>query len=134
MVSANTVWECRTTGSDTNGGGFVTGASGTDYSQQASPQYTLTLVTTAAANAICLSASAAANMVGNICYIASGTNFIVGWYQIISVSVGVSFTLDRTCTSAAGANGSINIGGALATVGQAAQNCVNGNVVYIFNG
>ena len=33
-LSANSVFEVRTAGNDTNGGGFVTGAAGTDYSQQ----------------------------------------------------------------------------------------------------
>ena len=35
-------WDCRSTGSDTNGGGFKQGASGTDFSQQAAAQYALT--------------------------------------------------------------------------------------------
>ena len=114
-ISASVVWEFESgaTANMVNGGGFHTGASGTDYSQQAAAQYNLTTVTTAAANAICLSASADATMVGNIAHIISGTNFTAGWYEIISVVAGVSFTLDRTCTSAAGSLGIINIGGAL---------------------
>lgn len=32
-LSSATVFEVRTTGADTNGGGFVAGAAGTDYSQ-----------------------------------------------------------------------------------------------------
>lgn len=123
-LSANTVWEIRTGGADTNGGGFVTGASGVDYSQQNSAQYALTNVTTAAANAILLSASAAADMIGNILYIASGTNFTVGFYQVTAVSVGVSITVDRNCTTAAGALGVVNVGGALATPGQFAANMI----------
>ena len=39
-LSASTVWEVRTAGSDTNGGGFVTGAAGTDLSQQNSANAT----------------------------------------------------------------------------------------------
>lgn len=118
-LSASTVWEVRTTGADTNGGGYVTGSSGTDFSQQAAAQFALTTVTTAAANAICLSASAATTMVGNIAQIISGTNFTAGFYQILSVVAGVSFTLDRTCTSAAGANGVVNIGGGFLTIQKA---------------
>lgn len=111
------VWEVRpTNGSDTNGGGFITGATGTDYSQQNAAQYALTGLTTAAANAIILTASASADMVGNIISITAGTNFIVGFYQILSVSVGVSITVDRNCTTAAGALGTANIGGALKTI------------------
>ncbi len=131
-LAAATVLEVRALGADTNGGGWVTGASGTDFSQQNAAQFALTNVTTAAANAICLSASAAATMVGNICQIISGTNFTAGFYQILSVSVGVSFTVDRNCTTAAGALGVINIGGALASPGQAgAVATVAGMTVYI---
>ena len=41
-LSANTVLEVRNGGSDTNGGGFVTGAAGTDWSQQDAAQYSVT--------------------------------------------------------------------------------------------
>lgn len=114
-LSASTVWEIRTTATagNANGGGFVTGASGTDYSQQDAAQYNLTGVSTSGADAILLTASAAADMVGNIAYISAGTNFTVGRYEILSVSVGVSITLDRNCTTAAGSNGVVAIGGAL---------------------
>ncbi len=137
-ISANTVREIRTTGAQTNGSGFVTGASGTDYSQQDAAQYALTGVTTAAADAICLSASSAAVMVGNICYIVSGTSFTVGWYEIVSVVAGVSFTLDRNCTTAAGASGVINIGGAFLLGGtlddEFTESLVAGNTVHVKSG
>lgn len=131
-ISALTVWEVRpATGSDTAcSGGFVTGASGTDYSQQAAAQYSLTGLTTAAANAIILSASASADMVGNLIKITGGTNFTTGFYQILSVSLGVSITVDRNVTSAAGAAGTGVIGGALATVSLAKTNAVAGNQIY----
>lgn len=114
-ISANSVWEVRTTGTaaNVNSGFFVTGASGVDYSQQNAAQYNLTGLTTAAANAIILTASASADMVGNSIHIISGTNFTAGWYEITSVVVGVSITVDRNCTTAAGAAGVGNIGGAL---------------------
>lgn len=118
-LSNNTIVEVRTTGSDNNGGGFVTGASGIDYSQQNAAQYALSGLTTAAANAIILTASAAADMVGNLIQITGGTNFITGIYQITAVSVGVSITVDRNCSSAAGAAGTANVGGALATIAKA---------------
>ena len=137
-INATMVWETRATGAQTNGGGYKPGASGSDFSQQDAAQYALTGVTTAAADAICLSASAAADMVGNTCYIVSGTNFTTGWYEIISVSVGVSFTVDRNCTSAAGSAGVINIGGAF-KFGGALDNdfteaVVAGNTSHIKNG
>jgi len=133
-LSANTVFEVRTTGSDSNGGGFVTGASGTDYSQQDAAQYALTGLTTAAANAIILTASAAAVMVGNLINITGGTNFTTGIYQITAVSVGVSITVDRNCTTAAGAAGTANVGGALLTVGAATAIIVEGSITWVKTG
>ena len=116
-IAAGTVWEARITGpaSNAGGGGFVPGLAspGTDFSQQDTVQYALTGVTTAAADAILLHASAAADMKDNILNITGGTNFTVGRYQVLSVVVGVSITLDRVCTTAAGAAGVVNIGGAL---------------------
>ena len=129
-LSAATVWEVRpTVGSDNNGGGFVTGASGTDYSQQTSPQYALTGIASSGAGSTVLYASAAANMVGNIAQVISGTNFTTGFFQITSVSVGVSITFDRSVCTGVGASGVINIGGALATIGAAAL--VAGNTIYV---
>ena len=114
-LSSAIKWEIRSTATanNVNGGGFKTGASGTDFSQQDAAQYALTGITTAAADAILLHASAAANMVGNVIRITGGTNFITGWYEIIGGVVGVSITLDRTCTTAAGVAGTANVGGAM---------------------
>src|SRR5271155_31095 len=112
------VWEVRTaTGSDNNGGGWVPGASGTDYSQQTSPQYALTGVASAGSGNTVLSSSAAAAMVGNIAQCVSGTNYNTGFFEVVSVSVGVSITFsinaagNSICTGV-GASGVINIGGA----------------------
>ena len=113
-LNAACVFELRTTGAATNGGGYKTGASGTDFSQQDAAQYALTGGTTIGADAVFLHASAAADMVGNVCKI-SGTNFTTGWYEIISVVAGVSMTMDRACASAAGALGVCNVGGAVST-------------------
>lgn len=132
VISAAAIWRVRPSGTATGGGFYVSG--GTDYSQQDAPQYALTGVTTAGADAILLSASAAADMVGNGVYIASGTNFTVGWYEVASVSVGVSITLDRTCTTGAGAAGVVNIGGALNTVQLALTNMVADNDIGIYSG
>ena len=138
-ISSTMVWEVRTTAtaSNANGGGFKPGASGTDYSQQNAAQYNLTGVTTAAADAILLSSFAASDMVGNIAHITSGTNFTPGWYEIVSVSAGVSITLDRTCTTAAGASGVVNIGGAL-SLGSSDdavfESLVAGNIMHIAGG
>lgn len=138
-IAATIEWEVRTTGpaSNAGSGGYKPGASGTDYSQQDTVQYALTGVTTAAADAVLLSASASADMVGNLAHIISGTNFTAGWYEIVSVVVGTSITLDRTCTTAAGAAGVVNIGGAL-SLGSSDdavfESMEPGNIMYIKSG
>lgn len=134
-ISAAIVWEVRTTGADTNGGGFKAGASGTDYSQQDSPQYALTGLANSGPSTV-LSASAASNMVGNIAQVISGTNFTTGFFEILSVTPGVSIGFSTNnagatiCTGTA-TNGVINIGGALATIGQSLTNWVAQNTIYV---
>jgi hypothetical protein len=138
-LSGAIVWEIRSTGNDNNGGGFKTGASGTDYSQQTSPQYALTSVATAGVGATFLLSSASADMVGNIAHVVSGTNFTAGFYEITSVSVGVSVTCDANICTGIGASGVINIGGALATIGKigsatANQGAVAQNLICVKSG
>ena len=137
-LSANSVWEVEIGGSDTaNGGSFVTGASGTDYSRQTSPQWALSSVTSSGAGNTVLSSSAAASMVGNGAYVVSGTNFnSAQWYQVASVVAGVSITFTtsnagNSICSGVGASGVINIGGAFASPGRASGLMVASNVMYI---
>jgi hypothetical protein len=141
-VNTLTKWEFRTTATAgmLNGGGFVTGASGVDYSQQDSAQYALTGVTSSGAGYVFLTATAAANMVGNIAHVISGTNFTAGWYEITSVSVGVSVTCGTngagtSLSTGVGSNGVINIGGALDLTGALPDSFFEqvylGNIVYI---
>ena len=132
---ATAIFEFRTTGAATNGGGFNSARGGTDYSQQDADQYALTGLTSVGAGTTILTASAAAVMAGNFIYIASGTNFTVGWYEIVSVSVGVSLTVDRACTTGAGALGVGNIGGSLSTPRKGVYiNLVPGNICYYKSG
>lgn len=145
-VSASTVWEFRTTAAGvgmTGGGGFVTGATGTDFSQQDAIAFALTGVTSAGAGSVFLSASAAASWVGNICHVISGTNFTAGWFEILSVVVGVSATVGvngagTAITTGVGANGVINIGGALDLTGALPdsffEQVTAGNLAYVKSG
>ena len=119
-ISVNSIWEIRTSADAGNVGGgfFVEGASGSDFSQQNSPQYALTGVTSAGAGNTILTASAAADMVGNGIKVISGTNFTVSWFEITSVSVGVSITCSTNAAGTAisigvGASGVMNVGGAI---------------------
>ena len=136
-LSSNHVWEVRTTGNDANGGAFKAGASGTDYSQQDSPQVTYAdLATQASSTQITSTASPfVAGHVGNVLNIPtnSASGVVAGRYEIVSVSAGVA-TLDRSAgaVSAGGASG--YLGGALASPGLAASAIVAGNTVWIKSG
>ncbi len=106
-LSSTTVFEIRPgAGSATNGGGFVPGSSGTDWSQQNGPQYS---VTDAVANGTTTVTSATASfgvdVVGNIAYINGA------WYQIVSRTNATTIVVDRTIGTATGLT--LKIGGAL---------------------
>ena len=134
-LAAGSVWEVRpTVGSDTNGAGFVAGASGTDYSQQNSKNTvgnnisTADAVGTGIATITSATASFTAAIVGNIIYL-SGTGVTTGWYQVVTFTNATTIILDRspgTFTLA-----TMNIGGALATVSQANTNAVASNTIWI---
>jgi hypothetical protein len=147
-ISGSTVWEVRSTGNDNNGGGFVTGASGTDWSQQATAQYAFTgatALTSAGAGNVVLCPTASADMVGNLIHVISGTNFTSGlaaFFEITAVTPGVDITCSTNIAGTAistgvGANGVANIGGALAwtsTLDTILENSVAGNIWYIKGG
>lgn len=140
-LSANTVWEVRTTGNDTNGGGFVTGASGTDWSQQDTAQYAVTDGVTAGTTTI---TSATANfgtdVVGNIMYVQGGTGSVAaGWYQIVSRTNATTVVVDRSTGLTAGTGVTLNIGGAFLTLGVLGKSEIlgsdgDGNRVWVKSG
>lgn len=129
-LPAATVWEVRpTVGADTNGGGFVAGASGTDYSQQNSAQYSASdLASISSLVVASVSHSFVSADVGNLINIASGTGFTSGFYQIVSVSAGQA-TLDRS-PGTVGAGGVYAVGGALAHISVAYANATASNAIY----
>lgn len=123
-ISASTIFEIRTAGNDTNGGGFVEGAAGTDYSQQDTKNTAGNDISTtdAVGNGTSTLTSATANfqasIVGNIIYLQGGTApLAAGWYQVTARASTTSITLDRTVSTGTGIT--MNIGGALASLGQA---------------
>jgi hypothetical protein len=129
-LSPSVEWEVRTTGNDNNGGGFVSGASGTDFSQQDAAQGVLTVASTlTAANQVTVAGgdyTCIAGDVGNLLQITGGTA-TAGIYEI-TARAGQIWTLDRN----AGAIGNTvvgNMGGALLSPAKTAP--VNGNIVYI---
>lgn len=136
-LSANSVVEIRTAGNDTNGGGFVAGAAGTDYSQQDAKNTGSAdkSTTDGVANGTTTFTSATANfgttIVGNIIYLQGGTGGLAaGWYQVTARASTTSITLDRTV--AAGTGITMNIGGALASPGMAGgYGLVSGALIWI---
>lgn len=120
-LSANTVLEVRNGGSDTNGGGFVTGASGTDWSLQNSAQYSVTDGVTAGTTTI-TSATAAfgTDVVGNLIMVSGGTGSVTAvWKQITARASATSITVDSSAGLTAGTGVTLKIGGALASPGMA---------------
>jgi hypothetical protein len=135
-ISANSVFEIRTTGSDSNGGGFVTGASGTDFSQQDSAQYSaadLTVDSVTNTKVTSAAHSFVASDVGNLMQITAGAGFTTGFYQIVSVTSGAA-TLDRSPAAVSTAGGTYAVGGALSTPGRAVAGMVANNIAYLKSG
>lgn len=130
--NAGTQWEVRTTGSDTNGGGFNITSTGTDFSQQDAAQVAFTDLVIGATTTQLTSVAHpfVAADVGNVINIVSGTGFTVQRVQVISVS-GVTATCDKACGTAASIGGSGNLGGGLATPTVAFPLIVAQNTVWI---
>jgi len=95
------VWEVRQTGSNSNSGGFVAGAAGTDYSQQDAAQFSgANLASSNGSTNPCAVTSGSHNFiaadVGNLIQITTGPNWNAGFYQIVSTASNTA-TLDRAC-------------------------------------
>jgi len=151
-LSDSTVWEVRTAGTDTNGGGFVTGSSGTDMSQfnnknaascTQCQSATVNISTTdAVTNGTTTITSATANfssaIVGNIIYVTGGTGSITAaWYQVTTFTNATTILVDRSTGLTTGTGATMNIGGALATVNQAVTNMTSaspGMTAYVKGG
>lgn len=114
-ISASCNWEVRISAMSSNIGGglFNPGASGSDFSLQDSPQYTLLNQAIPGAQAVIPYATAAADMVGNGAHLINGTSCTVGWYEIISAVVNSSITVDRNICGGAATIGTLYIGGAI---------------------
>jgi hypothetical protein len=127
--AATVVVEVRSDGDDLNGGGFDSAAAGTDYSQQAAAQLT---VTDAAGTGTTTLTSAqggfTAAMIGNVVYIQGQ-----GRYVITARTDTNTVTVDRNLGTFSGATA--KVGGALASLGHAltysTMPLVDGNLVYV---
>ena len=141
-LGAATVWECRTTGASTGGGGFNSGVAvpGTDYSQQDAAQDSGTDLACADGDAAApVITSATHDFVaadeGNIINITeAGTGFTLGRYLIVDTNANAA-TLDRAC----GADGALTggdwyLGGAVDSPITIVTTVVAGNKIWIKNG
>jgi hypothetical protein len=137
-ISIHTVMEARTAGSATNGGGFVSGATGTDYSQQnsansgGSNSSTVDAVANGTTTLTSATAAFTSAITGNIIYLAGGSGSLTGgWYQA-TYSNATTITLDRSV--AAGTGITMNIGGAVLLANAFSMVPANSNVqIYVKN-
>jgi hypothetical protein len=141
-IQPTAIWRVRPGGSNTNGGGYDAGLStpGTDRSQQDAAFVTFNGTTVRATTAgitniiTLVGVTGSSADIANVVNITGGTNFITGWY-FITAAAASTWTLDRTCTTGAGAAMTGAMGGAWrdfwtnATTTAAAL--VPGNIIYI---
>jgi hypothetical protein len=148
-LPAAVAWEVRpTVGSATNGGGFVTGATGTDYSLNNNKNgaacsncgsTTVNLsetdaVTTNTTTVTSASCNCNASMVGNVIYLA-GTGTTTGWYQVVSLTFAsppaAVITVDRATGSTGGTGVTMNVGGSMDDVATALGPFVTSNKIWL---
>lgn len=131
-IASTCVWELRTTGASTNGGGYTTG--GTDYSQQDTAQLSLTDVVANGTTTLTSSTgSFTSAMVGNIIYLQGGTGALAATRrEITGFTNANTITVDATVATGTGITG--NVGGALLTFADASGSVVAGNTVYVKSG
>lgn len=144
-LSSSIVWEVQTGGDDTNGGGFVSGAAGTDRSTQTAAQVNINNSTI-----VCSTPSANSNTltfvsgytpssadVGNVVNISAGTNINAGVYSITAQS-STTWTLAgvSNLTTAGGAGSAVvgKMGGCLASPAKAIGFVASGNIVFVKSG
>ncbi len=137
-ISPFVQWEVRTTGNDLNGGGFKDGASGTDFSQQDSPQLSNTdLAIDATFNTKVSSAGSpfTSTSVGNIIQVSAGTGFTTGFYEVTAVVAGLA-TVDRAIGTTSSTGGTFRLGGGLLTVatGFTVAGFTSNNIVWLKSG
>lgn len=125
-ISADTVWEVRQAGSDSQGGLFRAAqpSAGIDYSQSDTPILSLTdVVTNGTTTVTSATGGFTANMIGN------GINIAGTCYMIATYVNTNEVTIDRVVGAASGQTG--KVGGALGSPGYCAGQAVTANQVWI---
>lgn len=136
-IAAAATWEVRTAGNDTNGGAFVTGAAGTDYSQSDTARTgtgTNDSTTDAVTNGTTTLTSATANfqasIVGNVIYLSGGTGALAATRRQITARTNTTtVTMDATVAASTGVT--MNIGGALLSPGIVSAFMTASNRVFV---
>ena len=134
-LSSAIVWEIRSNGNLDNGGGFRTGATGTDHSQQDAAWSTRADIVIDGADNTKITSAAdpfAADDVGNLLKITAGVGFTTGWFEVIAHAAGVA-TVDRAIGVVASTGGAGKLGGACTLVDAVLDTGVDGNTTYIAN-
>ncbi len=121
-VDTSLIFEVSTAGSNSNGGCFHEGASGTDFTINAGKYNFTDLASTSGTTNPSVVSSASHNFVasdvGNCLRVTAGTSWLTGIYRIVSVSSN-NATLDRAVGSSATITaGTYFVGGALLTLAQ----------------
>jgi hypothetical protein len=131
-IPADTAWEVRATGVDTNGAGFSTaseGANGIDYSQQDSPQVTFT-GTLSAVGTTALTDSGLGFLnthQGNVINIPGQGRYCITGYTSSSI-----VTVDRAMGTFSTTTG--YLGGGSLTINNSSSTQVAGNTIWVKNG
>jgi len=136
------IWEVRTDGDDTNGGGFAPlyGVPGIDYTLQPLPQIVFDGVTNsltiAASSTLSATTPLTADLVGNVINITGGSGFTTQRVQITSFDPGNSTITCSGATSASlgtigSTGGTGKLGGALATPSYCSSGAFVGNIIYL---
>lgn len=118
MSLFNMNYEVRTTGHHDNGGGYFprVGGVSVDYSQQDAAELILTdlVCVEDTMKVTSVTGGFTPGMMGNLMNITSGTNFVVGRYEIVLWEDGNTVYLDRSpATAGAGSAGNCRVGGAV---------------------
>ena len=139
-LPATTVWEYRAsaTAANANGGGFNSARGGTDYTLQDAAQLIPTDLACTTTSTTLTSATFTFTdaMKGNLIHITNagtGSHFVLGWYEIVSVGDAHTVTLDRSPTDgSSGVAGVGSVGGALTGPTTASLTAmVAGNIAYM---
>lgn len=122
-IDATCQWDMKSAGSNTNGGGFVSSGGGTDWSQQTSAKETQTDGACSDHVTFAFTSASASfqtdDVAGNLIYISDtgdGGHFVVGWYEVKSVTNETTIVLDRDPTDGTNDTGAdYKLGGCLAS-------------------